>query len=192
MPPEVDALLAAPDTRTWTGWRDHALLLLDIQTGLHISELTGLTVSDVHLLGKTSWSGWFGGSAKRTLVLTVHNTGSVAVNDLPVSISLDHNGTEQQTVVSPDVSTIPVGGEVTYSAAVLVFGPANGSYAVTGQVAGVNAPQSFSTSFQTSPKGLLGVGLLVALLLVARIIVGVVRGRRRRGGEDTVIELTSH
>jgi len=47
--PEVDALLAAPDPRTWTGRRDHALLLLDIQTGLRISELTGLSVADVHL-----------------------------------------------------------------------------------------------------------------------------------------------
>jgi len=46
---EIDALLAAPDRNTWTGRRDHALLQLDIQTGLRISELTGLTVDDVHL-----------------------------------------------------------------------------------------------------------------------------------------------
>ena len=31
---EVDALLAAPDQRTWTGRRDHALLVLAVQTGL--------------------------------------------------------------------------------------------------------------------------------------------------------------
>src|SRR4029453_16529076 len=46
---EVDALLAAPDRTTWTGRRDHALLLLAIQTGLRISELTGLTIADVSL-----------------------------------------------------------------------------------------------------------------------------------------------
>lgn len=46
---EVDALLTAPDLDTWTGRRDHALLQLDIQTGLRISELTGLTVDDIHL-----------------------------------------------------------------------------------------------------------------------------------------------
>jgi integrase/recombinase XerD len=46
---EVDALLAAPDRSTWTGRRDHALVCLAIQTGLRISELTGLTRSDVHL-----------------------------------------------------------------------------------------------------------------------------------------------
>jgi integrase/recombinase XerD len=47
--PEVDALLAACDVETWTGRRDHALLLLAAQTGLRISELTGLTHADVHL-----------------------------------------------------------------------------------------------------------------------------------------------
>ena len=40
--PEVDALLAAPDRGTWDGRRDHALLLLAVQTGLRVSELTGL------------------------------------------------------------------------------------------------------------------------------------------------------
>jgi len=33
---EVDALLAAPDQRTWSGRRDHALLLLAVQTGLRL------------------------------------------------------------------------------------------------------------------------------------------------------------
>jgi site-specific recombinase XerD len=47
--PEVDALLAACDQATRTGRRDHALLLLAVQTGLRISELTGLTLRDVHL-----------------------------------------------------------------------------------------------------------------------------------------------
>jgi hypothetical protein len=44
--PEVDALLACCDPTTWTGRRDHALLLLAVQTGLRISELTGLTRAD--------------------------------------------------------------------------------------------------------------------------------------------------
>ena len=46
---EVDALLTACDQSTWTGRRDHALLLLAVQTGLRISELIGLTCRDVHL-----------------------------------------------------------------------------------------------------------------------------------------------
>jgi len=46
---EVDALLAAPDQSTWFGRRDHALLLLTVQTGLRVSEVTGLQRGDVVL-----------------------------------------------------------------------------------------------------------------------------------------------
>ena len=44
---EIDALLSAPDTSTWTGRRDHALLLAGVQTGLRVSELTALTINDI-------------------------------------------------------------------------------------------------------------------------------------------------
>ena len=47
--PELDALLAAPDQGTWTGPRDHALLDVAAQTGLRVSELTGLRNCDVEL-----------------------------------------------------------------------------------------------------------------------------------------------
>jgi len=47
--PEVEALLAAPDQRTWFGRRDHAFLLVAVQTGLRLSEMTGLTRDDVTL-----------------------------------------------------------------------------------------------------------------------------------------------
>jgi integrase/recombinase XerD len=47
--PEATALLAAPDTATRTGRRDHALLVLAIQTSLRVSELTALTCADVRL-----------------------------------------------------------------------------------------------------------------------------------------------
>jgi integrase/recombinase XerD len=48
---EIDGLLAAPARTTWTGRRDHALLILAIQTGLRASELTSLDVADVQLDG---------------------------------------------------------------------------------------------------------------------------------------------
>ena len=47
--PEMAALLTAPDRATWTGRRDHAIILLAAQTGLRVSELTGLTTSDIRL-----------------------------------------------------------------------------------------------------------------------------------------------
>ena len=47
--PEVDALLAAPDPLTWFGRRDHAFLLVAVQTGLRLSEMTGLKRENVIL-----------------------------------------------------------------------------------------------------------------------------------------------
>src|ERR1700745_3137933 len=47
--PQVDALLAAPDQLTWSGRRDHAFILLAVQTGLRLSEMTGLQHQDIIL-----------------------------------------------------------------------------------------------------------------------------------------------
>jgi integrase/recombinase XerD len=46
---EIGVLLSSPDTSTWTGRRDHALLLVAVQTGLRVSELTRLRINDIEL-----------------------------------------------------------------------------------------------------------------------------------------------
>lgn len=46
---EVDALIESPDRTRWEGRRDRAFLLLAVQTGLRVSELTGLNCGDVSL-----------------------------------------------------------------------------------------------------------------------------------------------
>src|SRR5258708_6497949 len=48
---EIAALLAGPDRSTWVGRRDHAILLVALQTGLRASELINLRCRDV-VLGK--------------------------------------------------------------------------------------------------------------------------------------------
>ena len=58
--PEIEALLAAPDQTTWVGRRDFAFLAVGLQTGLRLSEMTGLQRTDltleasahVHCMGK--------------------------------------------------------------------------------------------------------------------------------------------
>ena len=47
--PEIEALLQAPDQATWLGRRDHTLLLTMITTGVRVSELIAIKVSDVTL-----------------------------------------------------------------------------------------------------------------------------------------------
>jgi integrase/recombinase XerD len=46
---EVEALLQAPDRKTWGGRRDAALLLVAVETGLRLSELIGLSCEDTVL-----------------------------------------------------------------------------------------------------------------------------------------------
>ena len=73
---EITALLAAPDRSTWTGRRDHALLLLACQTGLRATELTGLTVGDVHL-GSGRHVSCLGKGRKRRITPLTAATGTV-------------------------------------------------------------------------------------------------------------------
>jgi len=67
---EIDALLAAPDRSTWTGRRDHALLVLALQTGLRAAELTGLRCGDAHLGAGAHVSCWGKGRKQRITPLT--------------------------------------------------------------------------------------------------------------------------
>lgn len=47
--PEIEALLGAPDRHTWFGRRDYAFILMAVQTGLRLSEITAVTRDDLAL-----------------------------------------------------------------------------------------------------------------------------------------------
>lgn len=76
---EVDALLAAPDRSTWAGRRDHTILVLTAQTGLRISELTGLTIADVHLESGAHVHCLGKGRKERATPLTPHTVAVLEV-----------------------------------------------------------------------------------------------------------------
>lgn len=60
---EAQAILAAPNLSNWTGRRDRALLTLAIQTGLRVSELSGLQNIDL-ILGTTAYVHCYGKGRK--------------------------------------------------------------------------------------------------------------------------------
>jgi integrase/recombinase XerD len=64
---EADALLAAPDTGTWTGRRDRVLMLLMLTSGPRVSEVTGLTWADVTLDRPGARVLWHGKGRKERL-----------------------------------------------------------------------------------------------------------------------------
>lgn len=71
---ETQALLDAITTSTWTGRRDQAMFTLAAQTGLRLSEITGLSITDVHL-GTASHVACTGkGRKQRTTPLTAATT----------------------------------------------------------------------------------------------------------------------
>src|SRR5664280_98580 len=76
---EIDALLAAPDRTSWTGHRDHALLAVAIQTGLRVSELTGLRRVDV-AIGRGAHVRVMGkGRKERVTPLSKHSVATLRV-----------------------------------------------------------------------------------------------------------------
>ena len=78
-PDEIDALLDAPDRTTWIGRRDHALLVTAVQTGLRVSELTGLRCHDV-VLGTGAHVRCYGkGRKERCTPLTRHTVAVLRV-----------------------------------------------------------------------------------------------------------------
>lgn len=91
---EVEALLAAPDPGTWTGRRDHAMLLLATQTGLRASELTGLRCADLHL-GRGPHVSCLGKGRKRRITPLTGSTMAV------LRAWLDERGREAEGPLFP-------------------------------------------------------------------------------------------
>jgi integrase/recombinase XerD len=74
---EIDALLATPDPATWIGRRDRTMLGLAIESGLRVSELTGLTIADTHLAAAPHISCHGKGRKTRITPLTRLTTASL-------------------------------------------------------------------------------------------------------------------
>ncbi|MDD1786493.1 tyrosine-type recombinase/integrase [Burkholderia gladioli] len=102
--PEADALLNAPDTRTWSGRRDHALLLLTLQTGLRLSEVTALKRQDVVF-----------GTGARVEVLGKGRKQRAIPLCKPVTTALqawfDETGAAQDGIVFPSMRSGPLSAD---------------------------------------------------------------------------------
>ena len=87
--PEIEAILAAPNRNVWIGRRDHAILLLAIQTGLRLSEITSLVRDSIHL-GKGAYVRCTGKGRKERCTPLIKETVSVLkvwLKELPTNES---------------------------------------------------------------------------------------------------------
>ena len=73
---EIQAILSVPDRTTWIGLRDYNLLLLAIQTGLRVSELTSLCQKDL-VLGRGAHVHCIGKGRKERCTPLVRQTAAV-------------------------------------------------------------------------------------------------------------------
>ncbi|MBI4421782.1 MAG: site-specific tyrosine recombinase XerD [Gemmatimonadetes bacterium] len=92
---EIEALLAAPDPDERLAWRDRALLEVAYGTGVRVSELVGLTVTDmlfeeglVRVLGK--------GSKERLVPIGRRAIGAASLYARETRPGLDHGHTERR------------------------------------------------------------------------------------------------
>jgi site-specific recombinase XerD len=76
---EIKALISTPDRTTWIGRRDHTLLVVAIQTGLRVSELTGLRRRDVVLANGGHVQCLGKGRKQRCTPLTPHTARALRV-----------------------------------------------------------------------------------------------------------------
>lgn len=70
--PEMDAILQAPDSTTWSGRRDHVMFTTFYNTGARVSEITSLRVADVDL--ERSLSVRLHGKGRKERVIPVWKT----------------------------------------------------------------------------------------------------------------------
>ena len=82
---EIEAVLQAPDRSTPLGRRDYTLLLLAIQTGLRVSELTQLCWQDVHLDSGAHLRSHGKGRKDRTTPLTAQTRAALRLRQRELS-----------------------------------------------------------------------------------------------------------
>jgi hypothetical protein len=145
---------------------------------------SGLVVDRSYLVGTASWAEWFGGAARRTLVLQLRDAGVNLIPSTPFVLRSGPAGSPTEVVEAPVVPPLHPGEVVTYQVPVTFPVLAHGDYVVVGTLGSPGQIVTFTATAPLMPWGiviLLAVLVLVALGLVIRRIVR--RRKGRTGGE---------
>ncbi|MGE0267718.1 MAG: tyrosine recombinase XerC [Candidatus Omnitrophota bacterium] len=98
---EMELFIEAPDTKTLPGKRDRAILETLYSTGIRVSELVGLNIIDVDLIGNVAK---VSGKGKKERLVPIGNKAVSAIKDyldhraeIPQALFLNKNGTRLTT-----------------------------------------------------------------------------------------------
>jgi hypothetical protein len=129
-----------------------------------------LEITVASLRGSGPWTAWFGAAPRRTLLLSIRNTGKVAVEAPLLLLSVRKIGFGTTVVHPPDLGTLAPGTSRTYRIPVALDALAFGRFTVDGQVGGFGQAVKFSAGTTAFPWGLLAlaVGVAQLALLAAR------------------------
>jgi integrase/recombinase XerD len=103
---EVDRLLAAPTPRSLAGFRDRAMLELLYATGLRVSELVSLRLTDIHLETRMLLAR---GKGSKERIVPIGAPAAAAV----ASYLANARGRLLKGKISPDLFVTPRGGHMT-------------------------------------------------------------------------------
>jgi hypothetical protein len=157
--------------------------------GVAVAPTVAPTVQNVRVLevsaqvrtGHRSWldgmRAGLGGPAPLTLVLSIRNTGSSAVDDLTMTAAVGRDDQRGEPLRLPALEPLEAGQVQQYELPFTLSAPAFGRYTVFGTVYGPGDPVTFSTRVSNSTQL-----LFVALAALAAVVVvyAVLRLRRRR------------
>lgn len=132
---------------------------------------------DPRLTGSGPLTAFFGGTAKRELLLTVTNTGSAPLVDQPVSLTFGKGDDPTDPLLTAEglpvtIGSLEVGASTEIRVPVVIDAPAFGQYTVKGLFIGVDAvsvdgepndagDETFSVTTTTYPWGLILIGWLL-------------------------------
>jgi hypothetical protein len=130
---------------------------------------TALAVVDVRIdRAGSEWPALFAGPARRTVTVTLRNTGQGPVLEPRLSVASGRPGRTTFIVPAPAVGVLAPGQERTVELPVTFGAPTWGRYAVRGELLGADQPAVFHAHTHSYPWGLIAPPVLILGYLLVR------------------------
>jgi hypothetical protein len=170
---------------------DQRSIALPLQiTGVASAPLTGPTIihdtlsASARIVGSGPWTSWIGGSADRTALITVTNTGNQVITNPTLTLTVGKGADPTTFLANPQIGTIQPGQTVIFKQPFTIKGPAFGQYRLKGVFSGLDEATTFTASTSVYPWIL----FVLAWLLLQIPLLGLYKRRSviDEGDEDPI------